>query len=79
MSDEWGLVYSCIMTDANEAVRPVHNRMPVILHQDDWERWLNGSFDDLLALQERVYPSELIEIARTDELRVKRKSAQPTA
>lgn len=75
VSDEWGRVYSCVMTDANETVRAVHNRMPVILHQNEWDLWLNGSFDELLALQERDYPADLIEIERTDELWVKRKAS----
>jgi putative SOS response-associated peptidase YedK len=29
-SDEWGPVYSGAMTDCNEAIRPVHDRMPVL-------------------------------------------------
>ncbi|WP_376776069.1 MgtC/SapB family protein [Rhizobium populisoli] len=27
----------------DEAIAPVHNRMPVLLHRDDYERWLLGS------------------------------------
>lgn len=38
-SAEWGPVYSMIMTDANDTVAPVHNRMPVILHRDHWADW----------------------------------------
>ena len=35
ISDEWGAVYSGMMTDCNEAIRPVHDRMPVLLHVDE--------------------------------------------
>ena len=77
VSDEWGPVYSGAMTDCNEAIRPIHDRMPVILYPDEWDQWLNGSFDDLLAFQERCFPDHLIEMNRTDELWVKRKPSAP--
>lgn len=37
-------IESCtiITTDANELVGKLHNRMPVILEPDDFERWLNS-------------------------------------
>lgn len=63
------------MTDANEAIRPVHNRMPVLLHQDEYEQWLHGSFDDALGFQKRTFPPELVTMERTSELWAKKKSA----
>lgn len=39
-TDEWGEAFSMIMTDANETVAPVHNRMPVVLPRENWETWL---------------------------------------
>jgi len=74
-SAEWGPVYSGVMTDCNEAIRPVHDRMPVLLHRDDHDRWLHGSFDDILGFQARCFPDDLIVMERTDELWVKRKGA----
>lgn len=74
-SAEWGPVYSGVMTDCNEAIRPVHDRMPVLLHRDEYDRWLHGSFDDIVAFQERCFPDDLIAMERTDEPWVKRKSA----
>ncbi len=71
-SAEWGPVYSGVMTDCNEAIRPVHDRMPVLLHANEYDRWLRGSFEDLIALQERCFPDALIEMTRTDERWVKR-------
>jgi putative SOS response-associated peptidase YedK len=67
-SAEWGPVYSGAMTDCNEAIRPVHDRMPVLLMADEYDRWLNGSFEDLLGFQNRCFPDDLIEMRRTDEL-----------
>jgi len=74
-SAEWGSVYSGAMTDCNEAIRPVHDRMPVLLHPDEYDRWLNGSFEDLIAFQTRCFPDDLIEMERTSELWVRKKTA----
>lgn len=40
-------VESCtiLVTDANELVRPIHDRMPVILDPADYEIWLNPTHD----------------------------------
>jgi putative SOS response-associated peptidase YedK len=66
------------MTDSNVAVRPVHDRMPVLLLPEDYDRWLRGSLEDVVAFQQRSFPDELIEIRRTADLWVARKaSAQP--
>jgi putative SOS response-associated peptidase YedK len=37
-------INSCtiLTTEANEVLRPVHERMPVILHPDDYELWLDA-------------------------------------
>lgn len=66
-SAEWGPVYAGAMTECNEAIRPVHDRMPVLLQPSEYDRWLNGSFDDTLAFQERCFPDELIDMSRTSE------------
>jgi len=75
VSDEWGPVYSGVMTDCNEAIRPVHDRMPVLLLADEYERWLHGTYDDALGFQARCFPDGLINMTRTDELWVKKKPA----
>lgn len=33
--------YTLITTEPNELMKPIHNRMPVILHKDDEDDWLN--------------------------------------
>lgn len=41
-SDEWGDVYSMVMTEACETVGGIHDRMPVILPEADHATWLAG-------------------------------------
>ncbi len=38
---EWLLTCTIVTTDANATVAPVHDRMPVILEPEDWDRWLS--------------------------------------
>lgn len=71
-SVEWGPVYSGLMTDCNETVRPYHDRMPVLLRPDEHDRWLHGDIGDVIALQHRAFPPELIQVERTSELWIKR-------
>jgi putative SOS response-associated peptidase YedK len=78
-SHEWGPVYSGLMTDCNEAIRPVHDRMPVLLHEQDYDLWLRGSLEDVIQFQTRCYPDELIQIERTAEPWLKRAPAQAAA
>jgi len=77
VSDEWGPVYSGLMTDCNEVVRPVHNRMPVLLHVEDYDRWLRGSLEDVISFQQRCFPDGLTTIERTSDPWHRPKSAAP--
>lgn len=59
------VINSCaiLTTEANEVLRPVHDRMPVILCSDDYELWLDGVMRKLEHVKEmlRPYPaSEMI-------------------
>ena len=76
-SDEWGPVYSGLMTDCNEVVRPVHNRMPVLLHEEDYDLWLRGSLEDVVSFQGRCFPDELTDMTRTDDPWFRRKAEAP--
>jgi len=76
VSDEWGPVYSMVMTDCNEAIRPIHDRMPVLLMPDDYATWLHGDFETAVSFQRRCFPDELIEMTRTADLWVKRRIAE---
>ena len=39
-SSEWVRTFAIITTDANELVAEIHDRMPLILAQEDYVRWL---------------------------------------
>jgi putative SOS response-associated peptidase YedK len=49
-----------IVTEANELMRPIHDRMPVILASSDWNAWLETSAHDARILQNllKPYPDE---------------------
>jgi putative SOS response-associated peptidase YedK len=52
-----------ITTDANDVVAPIHNRMPVILHPEDYDLWLDPDFDEKEPLSTllKPYPAEAME------------------
>ncbi len=60
-----GTVRSCtiITTQANDLLRPIHERMPVILPRDLEEFWLDGDVTDPAALSDVLapYPGDLME------------------
>lgn len=64
-SDQWGHVYTMVMTEACIHVADVHDRMPVILKRDDWQDWLDGAPDKARILC-RPYP-DLMVVNRTNE------------
>lgn len=64
-SAEWGPVYALIVTEPSEQVRPVHDRMPVILRPDQQDAWLSAGPEAALDLC-RPYDGALA-IERTDE------------
>lgn len=45
-SEEWGDVYSMVMTDSAGVAAQCHDRMPVLLAKQDWSRWTDGSTED---------------------------------
>lgn len=68
--DEWKqpdsgklLSFTIITTGPNELMKPIHDRMPVILHEKDESTWLDpelADFDRLLPLL-RPFPSDRME------------------
>lgn len=58
-------IRSCtiITTDPNELLGDIHNRMPVILHPEDYEMWLAPDFDEKEPLTTllKPYPTNLME------------------
>jgi putative SOS response-associated peptidase YedK len=49
-SREWGAVYSMVMTESCGAAAECHERMPVLLADDDWGRWTGGAPEEALSL-----------------------------
>ncbi len=63
LADRWcgptgEVIESCsiITTEPNALVQPTHNRMPVILHPADYDRWLNPLNQEVAALQPLLVP-----------------------
>jgi putative SOS response-associated peptidase YedK len=38
--EQWERTFTIVTTDANELMRPVHDRMPVVLSEDAVDQWL---------------------------------------
>ena len=57
-TDEWLRTFTILTTQPNELVAPLHDRMPVILAPESYDRWLGGEPD----------PTELIRPCPADEM-----------
>lgn len=63
VSDTWrgedGPLTTCaiITTDANETMRAIHNRMPVVLFEESWDAWLDPD-NDRESLEALLRPCE---------------------
>lgn len=51
---------SIVTTGGNDLMKPIHDRMPVILPEGTWDLWLDPKVDDPKVLQELLvpYPAE---------------------
>jgi putative SOS response-associated peptidase YedK len=47
---------SIIVTEANDVLKPIHDRMPVILPPEDYDRWLDPKVEDKKKLQAMLRP-----------------------
>ncbi|MDQ0839945.1 SOS response-associated peptidase family protein [Sphingomonas faeni] len=57
---ERGNAYGFLTTEPNAIVAPIHPKaMPVVLHDDDYDRWLSAPWDDLKDVV-APYPSQLM-------------------
>lgn len=52
------LAFTILTTEANEKMKPIHHRMPVILPRDKEDLWINMKIKNPLALKELLIPSE---------------------
>lgn len=46
-----------VTTSANTTMRPVHDRMPVLLPRQVWDEWLDPDMHDLARLQQLLVPA----------------------
>lgn len=49
--------FTIITTEANELVAPIHKRMPVILAEPHFEKWLDPGFEDKESLAQMLAPA----------------------
>jgi len=63
-STPWRHTCTVITTDANATVRPVHDRMPVLLDRHDWQEWLDPGNPDTASLVSllRPAPEDLLQV-----------------
>jgi len=53
-------VESCtiLTTDADDLLKPIHDRMPVVLNPKDYKQWLDPSVEDASALEPLLRPAD---------------------
>ena len=49
-TQEWGDAFSMVMVDGCDQMADVHDRMPVVLAEQDWPVWIEGTPEDAFAL-----------------------------
>lgn len=74
VSDEWGSVYTGVMTDNAPELADIHDRSPVILDPSDWDTWLHAPLEDLYRF-DRPYPADRIIVDHTDAPWFRKKGA----
>jgi putative SOS response-associated peptidase YedK len=61
--------FSIITTFANELTEPIHDRMPVILHPQDYDRWLTDYEESRLPIDLlRPYESDKMHMTPANRL-----------
>src|SRR5262249_21665536 len=60
---KWLESFTIITTDPNELLRPIHDRMPVILRREDEEQWLDASRTPFAKAKPllKPYPADLMD------------------
>jgi len=55
---QWVKTCSILTTTANTLTSPVHDRMPVILHPDNYDLWLDPGMQNVAAVSELLTPHD---------------------
>jgi len=64
VSDEWGPVYTAVMTSCAAELADIHDRSPVILARADWQAWLHAPLPEL-ACFDRPWPAADVSVVST--------------
>jgi putative SOS response-associated peptidase YedK len=64
VDDGWLISCAIVTTEPNALLAPIHDRMPVVLPEDAWERWLDPEARDPDALLSvlRPAPDDMLEL-----------------
>src|SRR2546429_256575 len=54
---EWLRSCAIVTTNANNTLAPLHDRMPVVLEERNWDRWLDPGSGDVDALARLLQPA----------------------
>ena len=62
--------FAILTTTPNPVVSSIHNRMPVILPEEHFDRWLDRAFKDVEALKRMLqpYPAEQMTVFPVSKL-----------
>jgi putative SOS response-associated peptidase YedK len=67
-TEAFGPVYAGVTMDANAAVMPTNDRMPVLLEPHEFDQWLHGSIKDVIGFQFRApIAADRMEVDQTGE------------
>ena len=67
-TEEFGPAYAGMTMDANAAMMPTNDRMPVLLEPHEVERWLHGSIEDVIGFQFRPpFAAERMIVEQTND------------
>ncbi|SNT20843.1 Putative SOS response-associated peptidase YedK [Sphingomonas laterariae] len=66
---EFGPVYAGMTMEANALIPPTNDRMPVLLDPTEYDRWLHGSIEDVIAFMfGPPFPADRMKAEPTDDL-----------
>ena len=50
--------FAIVTTTPNDLLRPIHDRMPVVVAEADWDRWLDPKLEDPAELKDLLVPAD---------------------
>ncbi len=62
VTEEGRRTFTIVTSQANDAIAELHDRMPVVLDQEVWDRWLDPMIPDPSELLGLLVPNEAVEL-----------------